>query len=137
MLRKPYDKQDYLLLFILSGGFGLTAKFIRGISQVENPLVHVLLGSSPSFFAIIAISFLSLAYTKDKQQKGIFFVFLGSLVYEFEQIWSSRVFDIYDIIALILGYLFALAVYNYYGKPSNSSNASELETTSLTDYTEK
>lgn len=86
-------------------------------------------------FAVIDIAFLSLAYTKLKHQKAILFSLLGSLAYEFEQVWSSRVFDIYDIIALLLGYLFALAVYNY-GKP-NISNTLELKTSSSVDSMEK
>lgn len=135
MLKRPYDRQDYLVLFIFSGVLGLAAKFIRRINHVECDLARILLGSFPSFFAVIGIAFLSLAYTKVKHQKAIFFCFLGSLIYEFEQVWSSRVFDIYDIIALLLGYLFALTIYNY-GKP-NISNTLELETSSSIDYLEK
>ena len=40
---------------------------------------------------------------KDKDNDLYFFL---ALLYEFEQIWASRIFDVKDLVALIVGYYY-------------------------------
>ncbi|WP_420935119.1 hypothetical protein ACOJR9_04160 [Alteromonas sp. A081] len=101
----------YFSLALISTIAGMASTIARDMS-VDSPPVDFLLGSAPSFFFIMGMLFFSkVMVANDKyNQKYPAFVLLGTLLYEIEQIWSSRVFDIYDILALLLGYFLFLII---------------------------
>lgn len=95
----------YFYLALCSTIAGMVSKVVRDMGVDSSP-VDFLLGSAPSFFSILGVLFFSkVMVVKEKySDKYPAFILLGTLLYEIEQIWSNRVFDIYDILALLLGY---------------------------------
>lgn len=80
-----------------------------------NWLADILLGSAPSFFFTSGIIFLipifihPLNWRKFTTTSG--FITFGAVMYEIEQFWTTRVFDINDLVATLLGFLFANLLY--------------------------
>lgn len=101
----------YFCLALFSAIAGMVSKVARDTSVDSTP-VDCLLGSAPSFFSILGVLFFSkVMVAKEKYSyKYPAFILLGTLLYEIEQIWSNRVFDIYDILALLLGYFLFLII---------------------------
>lgn len=54
--------------------------------------------------------FLSIFFKKEPIKKMIFCT-VGVLIYEFEQLWTSRTFDYLDIAATIFGLMFAIFIF--------------------------
>jgi hypothetical protein len=58
---------------------------------------------------------------------SVFFITLGTIAYEIEQLWSDRNFDYLDIIASITAAVIAIVLYQkvFLDKPKNSLHSIE------------
>jgi len=77
-------------------------------------IISDLLNCLPSFFATTGLCMLPLIIVKKQHIKTMGFVVSGLLIYEMEQHWTDRTFDILDIIAIILGYLTSILVFKIF-----------------------
>ncbi len=75
--------------------------------EVYNPLMSLILGSTPSFFYTLGMLLICFLVVKKEYGKSCFYVFLGSLIYEFSQLINSerRTFDYLDVLAICMAFL--------------------------------
>lgn len=75
-------------------------------------LMSIVLGSAPNFIAAAFVSLaISLFYKLDRVGESIFLFCTGLIIYEFAQVsMNDFYFDIYDIIATILGFFVAISL---------------------------
>jgi hypothetical protein len=101
------SKTFYIYSFVISLSLALWVKFSRESLYGINLPLDVLLGSTPSFLYLFGlISAIPIFYKNiefSSYQKSWLALTGGALLYEFEQYWTSRVFDTYDVIATLLG----------------------------------
>lgn len=108
-----------LTLFLLLYGLVYINKTIFRPTFTDTPLAQILTGSFPSFIAAFIISlFIVNPVLIRKPRLSRLIVYLGSVIVmtvlildEFESIRASMHFDIYDIIATILGSILAVLIY--------------------------
>lgn len=106
----------YKISCVLCLVFAIAIKGIRIKYFGVNDTFDVLLGSAPSFLYLFGlISFVPIV--KFQIEFSAFLrtavgLTLGALAYEFEQYWSSRTFDLYDVIATILALVTVLVVHH-------------------------
>lgn len=105
----------YLTSVILCFTLAIFIKLHRKTDVVHHEFVQVLLGSLPSFLYLYGLVCLVPLFKKDLTVAGFvksaLFLTLGALSYELEQLYSSRVFDYFDIAATILALLIVLFVH--------------------------
>jgi len=106
----------FLIIFFLSVFFGILIKILRVSynSLFQNNIISNFLNCMPSFFATTGMCMLVLIIVKKQQVKTMGFVVFGLLIYETEQYWTYRIFDMLDIIAIILGYLASILVFKIF-----------------------
>ena len=96
--------------------FALTIKLTRSSYSGESEFFLTLLGSLPSFLYLFGLISLVPIVKKDITYpvfiKTAFFITLGALAYEFEQAFTSRVFDYYDVLATTLALLLMMRVHH-------------------------
>lgn len=66
---------------------------------------------SPSFLFTIGICLMGGSIAKSKASMRMFYLALGSMVYELEQIFTHSVFDYQDILAIVFAFLMGLIIY--------------------------
>lgn len=93
----------------------LIVKFSRQSYSGDNEFILISIGSLPSFLYIFGFIALIPIVKKDITFlafiKSACFLTLGALAYEFEQAFTSRIFDYYDVFATILALLLMLGVH--------------------------
>jgi len=99
------------MISIISTILGFIVVFAYRPWVIENSIndsnLHEFL---PSFFYTLGFSLFG-AWLMAKNPIGIIVsISCGSLVYEVEQIWSHRIFDYMDVIAIIIGFIVAVAI---------------------------
>ncbi len=70
-------------------------------------------GFSPNLFYTISACLFAAYWIKKGHIKTMLFVTIGILVYEFEQIWTSRTFDFFDVFATLIGFGISATIYKY------------------------
>jgi glycopeptide antibiotics resistance protein len=115
---EPYNPLAiiYVLIFLFAFILGLLSKLVyRDFIYLNDLNDFGLADSLPNFFAALGISFATLSFSKNKFDKISYSIFINSalsmIAYEFSQIFLSGVFDIHDIIASIVGSIFAFGLY--------------------------
>jgi len=111
----------YLMLFFLSFVLGLLSKLVyRKYIYLHHLNDFGLADSLPSFFAVLGISFATLSFYQFKHAKISYSIFamsaLSMIAYEISQKVEFGVFDLNDIVASLMGGVFALAVYRVLNK---------------------
>ncbi len=106
----------YVLIFLFAFILGLLSKLVyRDFIYLNHLNDFGLADSLPNFFAALGISFATLSFSKNKFDKISYSIFINSalsmIAYEFSQIFLIGVFDINDIIASIIGSIFAFGLY--------------------------
>lgn len=106
----------YVIIFFISFALGLLSKLVyRDFIYSNNISDFGLADSLPSFFTVFGISFATLSFYQFKFAKISYSIFVMSafsmIAYEFSQNFESGVFDVNDIIASIIGSIFAFALY--------------------------
>ena len=102
------SKAFYIYSFSFCFFFAVLIKLSRADFYGINFTLDVFLGSLPSFLYLfglisaIPVFYKNIEFTSYK--KIVPAITVGALVYEFEQYWTSRVFDLYDIVATILAF---------------------------------
>ncbi len=98
----------YLLCFVISFLFSILVSLYRDSLYGIDVLLDIVLGSSPSFLYLLGLSALVAMLTRHSKFNSVlkisFILMLGALTYEIEQYWSSKVFDLYDVIATLLAF---------------------------------
>lgn len=109
--------KKFLIIGITCTILGFLSKVIREYIYDNNVNDYGVFGSLPSFFYIVGLIFLIIAIFKvNIENRGIGLIVcvtLGALVYEVEQLFSSRVFDIKDVIATVVGAIISLILYKH------------------------
>ncbi|MGM0582768.1 MAG: hypothetical protein ACQETL_18985 [Bacteroidota bacterium] len=100
-----YKKKDILIICsLLAGLLGFLVKIIYRPLIVENNINdYGFQGFAPNLFYTIGACLFAAYWVKKGQIKTMIFVTVGVLVYETEQIWTSRTFDYLDVLATIIG----------------------------------
>lgn len=102
------SKAFYTYSFLLCFLFAILIKFSRADLYGITLTLDVLLGSLPSFLYLFGIiSAIPVFYKKlkfESYKKFALGLTVGALVYELEQYWTSRVFDVNDIIATLIAF---------------------------------
>jgi hypothetical protein len=106
----------YVIIFFISFVLGLLSKLVyRDFIYLNNISDFGLADSLPSFFAVLGISFATLSFYQFKFAKISYSIFVMSafsmIAYEFSQNFENGVFDVNDIIASIIGSIFAFGLY--------------------------
>jgi hypothetical protein len=105
-------RRIYFFLGIISGLSGFASKvWYRPMINNSGFNDFGISGSAPSFFATFGACFLGLSFFPKHSAQVIFGITLGQILYEIEQIWTSRTFDIGDIVAIILASFLCLYVH--------------------------
>ena len=98
----------YILCFVISLLLSILVNVYRESLYGMNVLLDIVLGSSPSFLYFLGLSALVAILTRHLKFNSVlkitFILMLGALTYEIEQYWSSRVFDLYDMAAILLAF---------------------------------
>ncbi len=107
----------YIASFMTCFIAALIIKFSRQSYSSDNEFIIISMGSLPSFLYLVGLIALIPIVKKDitfpAYVKASFFLTLGALTYEFEQAFTSRTFDYYDVIATILAPLVMLGVHRF------------------------
>ena len=116
----------YVLLFFIALILGFLSKLVyRDFIYSNNLSDFGLADSLPNFFAVFGIAFASLTFSKNRKANISFLFFLNSassmIAYEFTQIFFGGVFDVKDIIASIVGSIFAYGVFLFLSKTFSKS----------------
>lgn len=99
----------YSLFF---GIIGILSKVIYRPMVIDHNINDFgISGFAPNLFAAVAICLLAAFFTKTKTIKIMIFCTIGILLYEAEQIWTSRTFNFLDILATKLGLVLAIFIY--------------------------
>jgi hypothetical protein len=105
----------YLFISLLSGLLGFVAKLIYRPFIVSNQIndfeFHAF---APNLFYTLCLNFCIAFVVKKQKIKAMMYGTTGVLVYEFEQVWTSRTFDYLDIAATIGAFGIALLVVKKY-----------------------
>jgi hypothetical protein len=106
----------YVIIFLVSFVLGLLSKLVyRNFIYLNHLSDFGLADSLPSFFTVLGISFATLSFYQYKVAKISYSIFVMSafsmIAYEFSQKFESGVFDVNDIIASIIGSIFAFGLY--------------------------
>jgi hypothetical protein len=106
----------YIIIFFIAFVLGLFSKLVyRKFIYLNNLSDFGLADSLPNFFTVFGISFASLSFYQYKSAKISYSIFVmgafSMIAYEFSQNFGSGVFDVNDIIASILGSIFAFGLY--------------------------
>jgi hypothetical protein len=121
------DEEDFFNYII--GVFAVFIKIEKEYFWGQHWLVNTLIGSAPSFFYTSAIIFLIPILINPINLKRFAtlstLVAIEALMYEFEQLWTSIVFNINELVATILGFFFAhllFLIINHYFSWKNFSS---------------
>lgn len=80
-----------------------------------NIVIDIFIGSTPSFFYLLGLMSLVAIFSQHLKLHSVlktsFLLMLGALIYEIEQYWSSRTFDLYDVLATLLAFFVFLLVH--------------------------
>lgn len=111
------NKKKLFILGVIAGICGLFIKLIL------RPFVYTykigdfgINGFLPSFFSVLCLCLVIAAIKKKDEVSSLSFVALGNMVYELEQIFTSRTFDYKDLIAIFLGYSLSLTILFHHKK---------------------
>ncbi|GHB55615.1 hypothetical protein GCM10008107_00390 [Psychrosphaera saromensis] len=109
------SKTFYIYSFSICLFLALLVKFFRESLYGINLPIDMFLGSAPSFLYLFGlISAIPIFYKNiefSSFQKSWFALTCGALIYEFEQYWTSRVFDYNDVIATLLGLVLIVIIH--------------------------
>lgn len=113
----------YIASFMTCFIAALIIKFSRQSYSSDNEFIIILMGALPSFLYLVGLIALIPIVKKDltfaAYIKTSFFLTFGALTYEFEQAFTSRTFDYYDVIATILALLVMLGVHCFKNHKNN------------------
>jgi len=102
---------NILLIGIAIGGIGILSKLVyRPYIISYNVNDFGVQGFAPNFFTVLSLS-LSASYFSKQPIKTMIYITSGVIIYEIEQIWTSRIFDYMDIIASVLGLVVAILIH--------------------------
>ena len=130
---KPSDEsfnpltKTYGLIFLIALLLGFAAKIVyRKFIYSNNINDNGLADSLPNFFAVFGFSYLMLFYHQMKSNKisnSIFFISASSIIaYEISQRYEGGTFDFRDIIASLIGSIFAYGLYLFIAKVVYNKN---------------
>jgi len=100
--------------------------YFRPYYSGNNHFYKLLLGSLPNFFYVLGFSFIYPLFKSSISFKqhviAVFFITLGTIAYEIEQLWTERTFDYLDIVASVAAAVIAIVLYQkvFLDKPKNS-----------------
>ena len=123
-LTKNYYNKKILLYFSISFGIiGLLSKIIYRPfilnSQIND---FIFQGFAPNLFATLSLCLFASFLTKTGTIKTMIFVTIGLLAYEIEQYWTSRTFDILDVVATIIGLVISILIFNMFVKKQKNAS---------------
>lgn len=109
------SKKFYCVSFLSCLILALLIKFSRDKYFGVNEVLDVSLGSAPSFLylfgLICCVPLLKKNIEIAAYKKTAWGCTLGALAYEAEQIWTSRQFDLNDVLATILALILFLVIH--------------------------
>jgi len=111
------NSRSYFALIIIASFLiaTLIKLYLRPYYSGSNHFYKLLLGSLPNFFYTLGFSFIyplfSHSIQLNKYILTVFFITLGTIAYEIEQLWTKRTFDYIDIIASIIAALISIVLY--------------------------
>lgn len=113
---KPNNRIYFSIIVISSFLIATLSKlYFRPDYSGSNHFYKLLLSALPNFFYTLGSSFiyplLKDTITVKKYVSVVFFITLGVLAYEIEQLWTKRTFDYLDIIATIIAAVIAIVLY--------------------------
>lgn len=89
--------------------------YFRPYYSGNNHFYKLLLGSLPNFFYVLGFSFIYPLFKGSISFKqhviAVFFITLGTIAYEIEQLWTERTFDYLDIIASFTSAIVSILIY--------------------------
>ncbi len=94
-----------IIILAVSILLGILAHTIRHYYIIEDQFINLIIASLPSFAAALGLSMIPIIAKSKKTISSIMGIATGLLIYEAEQLFTSRAFDINDITAIILGIL--------------------------------
>jgi len=97
------------------------AHISRSYLTTDNSLLILIIASLPSFAAALGGSMLPIIFNSKKPKNAIIAIATGLIIYEFEQYFSSKTFDINDIIAILLGAIIGYFIYTKTPKVSEGT----------------
>ncbi|MDP2366395.1 MAG: hypothetical protein Q8M94_21790 [Ignavibacteria bacterium] len=106
----------YLFIVIVAVLIATLIKlYFRPCYPGNNHFYKLLLGSLPNFFYVLGFSFIYPLFKGSISFKqhviAVFFITLGTIAYEIEQLWTERNFDYLDVIASITAAVIAIVLY--------------------------
>lgn len=113
---KPNNRIYFSIFVIVSILLATFIKlYFRPYYSGDNHFYKLFLGSLPNFFYVLGFSFIYPLFKGSISFKqhviAVFFITLGTIAYEIEQLWTERTFDYLDIIASITASVFAIVLY--------------------------
>ena len=124
---KTKNSYRLLLLSLLAAFMVFFIKLVIRPLVVENNIndfgFHEF---SPNLFYTIGMCLFAAFWVKKGQIKTMIFVTIGILIYETEQIWTSRTFDYLDIIATIVGLGISVLIVSGKAKKCDNSVKNEI-----------
>lgn len=110
-------KKKLLILSLIFGFVGVLTKMIYrpfiNSSQINDFGLH---GYLPNLFAALSLCLFATFWMKKGHIKTMIYVTVGLLIYEIEQNWTDRVFDYFDIIATVVGFVISILIFKYLKK---------------------
>ena len=92
-----------IIILVLSVLVAILTHTVRHYFNIENQILILIIASMPSFAAVLGLSMIPIIINSKKPLNAILGIATGLIIYELEQFYTSRTFDINDIAAIILG----------------------------------
>jgi len=111
------NRRAYFAIIIIASFLiaTLIKLYLRPYYFGNDHFSKLLLGSLPNFFYVLGFSFIYPLFKgliSFKQHViAVFFITLGTIAYEIEQLWTERTFDYTDIIASIIAAIISIVLY--------------------------
>jgi len=111
------NRRTYFVIIIIASFLiaTLIKLYLRPYYFGNDHFYKLLLGSLPNFFYVLGLSFIYPLFKGSISFKqhaiSVFFIALGTIAYEIEQLWTERTFDYTDIIASIIAAIISIVLY--------------------------
>ena len=127
------NRRSYFAIIIIASFLIATLinLYLRPYYSGNNHFYKLLLGSLPNFFYVLGFSFIYPLFKGSISSKqhaiSVFFITLGTIAYEIEQVWTEKTFDYLDVVASITAAVIAIVLYQkvFLDKLKNSPHSIE------------
>ncbi|MCK5847149.1 MAG: VanZ family protein [Bacteroidales bacterium] len=92
-----------IIVLLFSISIAILTHTIRHYFEIDSQFLNLIIASLPNFAAALGLSMIPLIIKSKKPIISTMGITVGLLIYELEQLFTSRTFDINDIIAILLG----------------------------------